>query len=867
MDLTFRSPFSYGISNSGERLPSNGLLLYLARPNSNEYLIGEDTYIWGYVLPDDADIRAATGWVSGTANVFYGSTGTPIVALATEIAAAILPANVVFSLVDATMQTGKLAIYTAETTAATLAKARSVLRDESINYLFYGRTAIAYDPQDLTTMYQDASGTLPVYRPGTGLVDPPVGLMLDKSQGLELGPELVVNPGPDFTRTTGFGGGLSLSVVDGRLRVTAPVGVTANSHLQVFPVLPAAGRYLIRIGLRLGTCPWIRGLTWGAGLIGFEVISADTDYESRQLATADTATIRIYFHTAAVPGDYFELTHISVREIKGYHAYQSTTTARPKLSGRYNLLTATETISTQSVTTVATNYTLRFEGTGSITLSGAATGTYTAGTHTITCTAGTLTCTVAGTVTRADLRVKRDGSSLPPYQRGDDANTYDTAGFPLFLKRDRVDDDLVVQAPAINGVSAWGAAEGSLFGKVNIAAGEYKPLGVITGGLTTCTQLIRIDGTLSASETAVLERFVARKSGTTYNVTTADPVVFQFDLTGVSTFSFTLQTRRGLPVLVDWGDGNTTAYAGATDQTATKTYAASGNYTVKVYAEDDSILTKFSTSAAGMSGTLSLPSGMTYFSCAGSNTLTGTLSLPSGITYFLCDGYNTLTGTLSLPSGITYFRCTGSNTLTGTLSLPSSMTYFYCHGFNTLSGTLSLPSSMTFFNCFGSNTLSGTLSLPSSMTHFNCLGYNTLSGTLSMPSGMTHFNCQGYNTLSGTLSMPSGMTYFVCLGYNTLSGTLSLPSSMTFFNCTGSNTISGYTPSAKASNQQRFFLTGQNTLSATDVDNILIDYDAAGGTWMGAKEITIQGNAANRTSASDAAYASLAAKLTTLNVD
>ena len=181
--------------------------------------------------------------------------------------------------------------------------------------------------------------------------------------------------------------------------------------------------------------------------------------------------------------------------------------------------------------------------------------------------------------------------------------------------------------------------------------------------------------------------------------TRSDPVVFQFDLTSVSTFNFTLQTESGLPVLVDWGDGNTTAYAGAADQTATKTYAASGNYTVKVYAKDYSVLTKFSTRAVGMSGALSLPSGMTYFFCVGSNTL------------------------------------------------------------------------------------------------------------------------------------------------------------------------SGYTPSAKASNQRRFVLTGSNTMSATDVDNILIDYAAAGGTWTGNKEITIQGNAANRTSASDAAYASLATKLTTLNVD
>ena len=221
----------------------------------------------------------------------------------------------------------------------------------------------------------------------------------------------------------------------------------------------------------------------------------------------------------------------------------------------------------------------------------------------------------------------------------------------------------------------------------------------------------------------------------------SDPVVFQFDLTSVSTFNFTLQTESGLPVLVDWGDGNTTAYAGAADQTATKTYATSGNYTVKVYAKDGGVLTQFKANTAGMSGTLSLPSGMTYF------------------------------------------RCESSNTLSGTLSLPSKMTYF---------------------------------------------------------------NCQGSNTLSGTLSLPSWMTYF---------------------NCQGSNTLSGYTPSAKARNQICFSLTGQNTLSATDVDNILINYNAAEGTWVGSKILIIQGNAANRTSASDAAYASLAPKLTTLDVD
>ena len=117
----------------GRRLPRNGLLLYLARPNSDEYLVGEDTeigegtYIWGYVLPDDADIRAATGWVSGTANVFYTATGVPVVALATEINAATLPNNALFALTDETQQTGRLAIYGTGVDSAILTKAMKVL--------------------------------------------------------------------------------------------------------------------------------------------------------------------------------------------------------------------------------------------------------------------------------------------------------------------------------------------------------------------------------------------------------------------------------------------------------------------------------------------------------------------------------------------------------------------------------------------------------------------------------------------------------------------------------------------------------------------------------------------------------------------
>ena len=44
-----------------------------------------------------------------------------------------------------------------------------------------GEQGVWYSPQDLSTMFQDTAGTTPVTVPGGGSVDPPVGLIRDKS--------------------------------------------------------------------------------------------------------------------------------------------------------------------------------------------------------------------------------------------------------------------------------------------------------------------------------------------------------------------------------------------------------------------------------------------------------------------------------------------------------------------------------------------------------------------------------------------------------------------------------------------------------------------------------------------------------------
>lgn len=140
------------------------------------------------------------------------------------------------------------------------------------------------------------------------------------------------------------------------------------------------------------------------------------------------------------------------------HATQSNNTFRPSLSARYNLLVATATLSTQSVTVFTTSYRLYFTGTGTITLSGAATGVYSAGTHTVSCTAGTLTLTVSGSVLTADLRDSNDAAGQPGYQRVTTSTDYDTVGFLPYLRFDTSDDALVTASMTLSGdtVNWWG---------------------------------------------------------------------------------------------------------------------------------------------------------------------------------------------------------------------------------------------------------------------------------------------------------------------------------------------------------------------------------------------------------------------------
>lgn len=302
---------------------------------------------------------------------------------------------------------------------------------------------LLFDPSDMSTMFQDSTGATPVTA-----MEQPVGLWLDKSQGLMLGAELVTNG--DFSN--GLSGWspnkASLAVVNGEIAVTNQTGAAdEQAEYDITASVSPNKFYKITLTGRQGTATSPAWLLFETDIIGLcdIVIVNEGKYQAILKTPASYDFVKVRLRTQGVAGGVSYFDNISVREIYGNHATQSITAYRPVLSARKNILLATETLATQSVTTLAAQYTLSFTGTGSVTLSGSATGTLT-GTgandrvsFTITPTAGTLTLTVSGSVTNAQLEL---GASAGPYQRVNTSTDYDTnpALFPKYLKFDGIDD-------------------------------------------------------------------------------------------------------------------------------------------------------------------------------------------------------------------------------------------------------------------------------------------------------------------------------------------------------------------------------------------------------------------------------------------
>jgi hypothetical protein len=322
-----------------------------------------------------------------------------------------------------------------------------------------GEQGVWYDASDLTTMFQDAAGTTPVTA-----VEQPVRVMLDKSGNSPaysgVGPDTIINGtfavDADWTKGTGWtiGSGVATKTAGTAAVLSqAQTLVAGRSYLLTYTITRTAGTLTAEF-------------TGGTTVSGTARSVGGTFTEVLQAVTGNT-TLE-FSADASYAGTVDNVTLVVLP--LGNHAIASAEPRRPVLSARVNLLDATTTLATQSVTVVAASHTLSFTGTGTITLTDASTAGPLVGTGVgqrvslaFTPTAGSLTLTVSGTVTDADLRVTNDGVGLPVYQRVTTSTDYDTAGFPLYLAFDGTDDCLFT-----------GNVDFSATDKVTVCAGVRK---------------------------------------------------------------------------------------------------------------------------------------------------------------------------------------------------------------------------------------------------------------------------------------------------------------------------------------------------------------------------------------------------------
>jgi len=142
-------------------------------------------------------------------------------------------------------------------------------------------------------------------------------------------------------------------------------------------------------------------------------------------------------------------------------------------------------------------------------------------------------------------------------------------------------------------------------------------------------------------------------------------------------------------------------------------------------------------------------------------------------------------------------------------------------------------------------------------------GANVSFDLASLPRGLLSLILFGSNTVAGNLSsLPEGITYFVCRGANTVTGNLSsLPVGVVYFNIEGVNTVADYSERPWSENMRYVYhrpAVGSG-LSTAEVDQLLIDLSEVS-VWNLEKAIDLRGNNAPRSSASDAAVATLISK-------
>jgi hypothetical protein len=241
-----------------------------------------------------------------------------------------------------------------------------------------------------------------------------------------------------------------------------------------------SGSSLVATGLSTGTALNSNTYT-GDGTSGLYIWRAGLEVGSFPTSSIETPAV---FTGRASTATFIGSNGLIQTAASGVARYQYTPsdlTIPPYLlleSAGTNLLLNSASLATQNTTVTAATHALSFYGTGSITLSGSATGTLTGtgayparSTLVFTPTAGTLTLTVSGTCTDAQLEVGDRATSVIPTTTAQVTRAADTS---TSAQVTRAADS---QAPTLLGQST----EGTLFIDATVPSGKT----LITSGGTS----------------------------------------------------------------------------------------------------------------------------------------------------------------------------------------------------------------------------------------------------------------------------------------------------------------------------------------------------------------------------------------------
>ena len=216
------------------------------------------------------------------------------------------------------------------TPCATIIGSTSATFNTIIKSLFANsEQGFAYDSNDLTTLYQDAAGTIPVTTAGQ-----PVGLMLDKSKGLVLGVEKS-SYASGFSSLTGIiPVGVSNSLIDGALVATS-ISTDGNDRTEIPIANLVVGRlYTVEVVVKGNQVNNQVIYNWTVGSVPvIDIKSTDyTKYKFSFIATAASGVARVYAGASVGDaGGVIQVKSLSIKELEGNHAFQSVSASRPIL--------------------------------------------------------------------------------------------------------------------------------------------------------------------------------------------------------------------------------------------------------------------------------------------------------------------------------------------------------------------------------------------------------------------------------------------------------------------------------------------------------------------------------------------------------